>query len=131
MPVFDSVAARDDGRFVLFVLGQFVAIAVVLAACAVYDGAIATTVTVGALAIVIPNAIFTLVVRRARPIAIVTLAMIRSVFLAFVVIFTYMVFAPELIPYFVGAAIGLAVGSLAPVVLTSMRPFTTKKAESN
>lgn len=117
MPVIDSVAARDDGRFVLFVLCQFASIGVVLAVCALFNGALATTITVGALAVVIPNAVLTLAIRRAQPFAVVTYAMIRSILLAFSVVATYMVLAPLTIPYFVGAALGLLISCLTPVIL--------------
>lgn len=126
MLVSSSGAPRDDRRLVLFVLCQLAVVAVVLAICAIAVPVSAPYLAVGALAVVLPNSVITLIMRNANPGALVMLAMVRSVVVAFAVIVCFLILEPMSAPYLIGAGLGIAVITFVPVALTLLRPAHTR-----
>ena len=126
MLVSSSGASRDDRRLVLFVLCQLAAVAVVLAICSIAVPVSAPYVAVGALAVVLPNSVITLIMRNANPGALVMFAMLRSLVVAFAVIVCFLVLEPMSAPYLIGAGLGIAVITFVPIALTLLRPAHTK-----
>ena len=110
----------------LFVLCQLAVVAVVLAICAIVVPVSAPYLAAGALAVVFPNSVITLIMRNANPGALVVLAMVRSVVVAFTVIVCFLVIEPMMAPYLIGAGLGLAVITFVPIALTFLRPAHTK-----
>lgn len=112
----------------LFVLCQLVVVAVLLAICSLVVPVSASYLAIGALAVVLPNAGITLVMRNANPGALVMLAMLRSFVIAFAVIVCFLVLEPVTAPYLIGAGLGLAVITFVPIALTLLRPAHTRDA---
>ena len=121
-----SGASRDDRRFVLFVLCQLAVVAVLLALCSLTVPVQAPQIALGALAVVVPNSAITLIMRNMNPGALVMFAMLRSFVVAFAVILGFLVLEPLVVPYFIGAGIGVSVITFVPIALTLLRPAPTK-----
>lgn len=106
----------------LFVLCQLVAVAVVLALSALTVPVHAPYVTIGALAVVLPNSVITLIMRNANPGALVMFGMLRSIVIAFAVICVLLLFKPATMPYLIGAGLGIVVMTFVPIALSLLRP---------
>ena len=109
----------------LFVLCQLAVVAVTLAICALTVPAQAPYITIGALAVVVSNAVITLIIRNANPGALVMFAMLRSFVVAFAVILGFLVLEPLTMPYFIGAGIGIAVITFVPIAISLLQPIHT------
>lgn len=123
-----SGASRDDGRLVLFVLCQLGVVAVILALCSLTLPVQASSIAIGALAAVVPNALITLIMRNANPGVLVMFAMLRSFVVAFALILGFLVLEPLAMPYLIGAALGIGVITFVPVALTLLRPAPAPKS---
>lgn len=106
----------------LFVLCQLAVVAVVLALCLLTVPVYAPYVTIGALAVVVPNSGITLIMQRASPGALVMFAMLRSLVIAFAVICVLLMLKPATMPYLIGVGLGLAVMIVVPIAVTLLRP---------
>ena len=97
-------------------------VAVVLVLCSLAVPVYAPYVTIGALAVVVPNSGVTLIMQRASPGALVMFAMVRSVVMAFAVVCALLVFKPATMQYLLGVGLGLAVTIVVPITITLLRP---------
>ena len=115
----------------LFVLCQLAVVAVLVALCALLVPVQAPYIAIGALAVVLPNSIITLIMRNASPGALVMFAMLRSIVIAFAVISVFLVLKPEPIAFLIGAGLGIAVMTFVPIALTLLRPaYTSDSSEA-
>lgn len=112
----------------LFVLYQLAVVAVLLALCSLTLPVQAPSITIGALAVVIPNAACTLIMRNASPGALVMFAMLRSIVVASAVILGFLVLEPLAMPYLIGAGLGIAVITFVPIALTLLRPAVARES---
>ena len=126
MLVSSSGAPRDDRRLVLFVLCQLAVVAVVLAICSIAVPVSAPYLAIGALAVVLPNSVITLIMRNANPGALVMFGMLRSFVVAFAAILGFLVLEPLTMPYLIGVGFGIAVIVFVPIALTLVRPAPTR-----
>lgn len=125
-----SGASRDDGRLVHFVLCQLATVAVVLAISLLTAPVHAPYVTIGALAVVLPSSVITLIMRNANPGALVMFAMLRAFVIAFAVICAFLLFKPAMMPYLIGAGLGIVVMTFVPIALTLLRPTRVSDSTS-
>ena len=109
----------------LFVLCQLAIVAVVLALCSLAIPVSAPYLAIGALAVVLPNAVITLIMRNANPGTLVMFALLRSFVVAFAVIVCFLVLEPMSAPYLIGAGLGIAVITFVPIALSLLRPAHT------
>ena len=109
----------------LFVLCQLFVAAVVLALCALVAPVPTPSIVIGLLAVVVPNAVFTFILRNANPGALVMFAFIRSFIVAISVILGGVLFKPIITPYFIGVGGGIAVITFVPIALTLLRSVYT------
>ena len=125
--VSETVATRDDGRLVLFILYQMTIVAVTTALCALWLPILAVPVALGAAAVVLPNALVALLIRQASRRAVVVYAMARSLVVGSTVFVGFVVLEPNVLPYLSGAGVGFALVALVPVIVELLAPTSVQR----
>ena len=110
-----------------FILCQTAIVAVVVAVSALFVPTMAVSIAMGALAVVLPNALIGLSIRRAGAGAVVVYAMLRSLVVASVVVVAYLAFELMAGPYLAGAGIGIALVVFVPIVLELTRQARVRR----